>query len=309
MQKSAPRAAATAAATGGLFGHQDAHDGHDADQGGSSKMLVIGGAIAAVAAIAAVVVFVVKPFGGPGADATTTPAITTAAATTGTLSIDATTLARVYIDEQPRGTTPLRFDVKPGLHRVRLESESGAVKTIEMSVVAGKETAQLVELGKSNDRASERAAQAAAAAAAVAPATPTPGFMTVDAPEELTLVEDGQVLGTSQAGKISLAPGSHLIEFRNDSLGFQATRTVQVLPGKTVRVAIPLPEGSLSINATPWAEVSLDGRALGETPIANVTARAGSHELVFKHPQHGELKQTVVVKAGEIGRVTVNMVR
>jgi len=40
-----------------------------------------------------------------------------------------------------------------------------------------------------------------------------------------------------------------------------------------------------------------------------VTARAGSHELVFKHPQHGELKQTVVVKPGEMGRVTVNMVR
>ena len=133
--------------------------------------------------------------------------------------------------------------------------------------------------------------------------------MTVDAPEELTLVEAGNVLGTSQAGKISLAPGSHLIEFRNDSLGFQTTRTVQVLPGKTVKVQIPLPEGSLSINATPWAEVTLDGRALGETPIANVTARAGSHELVFKHPQHGELKQTVVVKPGELGRVTVNMVR
>jgi len=82
-----------------------------------------------------------------------------------------------------------------------------------------------------------------------------------------------------------------------------------VLPGRTVRVAIALPEGNLSINATPWADVTVDGRGLGETPIANVTLRAGSHELVFKHPQHGELKQTVVVKAGETGRVTVNMVR
>ena len=84
---------------------------------------------------------------------------------------------------------------------------------------------------------------------------------------------------------------------------------MQVLPGRTVHVSIALPEGNLSINATPWAEVTVDGRGLGETPIANVTLRAGSHELVFKHPQHGELKQTVVVKAGETGRVTVNMVR
>ena len=307
LHKSAPRPAAVAAPTGALFGHQD---GDEADRKGGSKMLVIGGAVAAIAAIAAVVVFVVKPFGGGTADAAAT-STTSAPTTTGTLSIDATSPARVYIDEQPRGTTPLRFDVKPGLHRVRLEADNGQVKTIEMIATAGKETAQLVDLGKGPADRSDRAAQAAAAAAAAAaaPATPTPGFMAVEAPEELTLVEDGQVLGTSQAGKISLAPGSHLIEFRNDSLGFQASRTVQVLPGKTVRVAIPLPEGSLSINATPWAEVSLDGRTLGETPIANVTTRAGSHELVFKHPQHGELKQTVVVKAGEIGRVTVNMVR
>jgi hypothetical protein len=133
--------------------------------------------------------------------------------------------------------------------------------------------------------------------------------MTVEAPEELQVAEDGRLLGSSTSGKISLDPGSHLIEFRNDNLGFQTTRTVQVLPGKTVKVQIPLPEGSLSINATPWAEVILDGRSLGETPIANVTARAGTHELVFRNPQHGELKQTVVVKPGELGRVTVNMVR
>ena len=133
--------------------------------------------------------------------------------------------------------------------------------------------------------------------------------MTVDAPEDLQILEDGRLLGSSASGKVALEPGSHLIEFRNDALGFQATRTVQVLPGKTVRVSIPLPEGGLSINATPWAEVTVDGRALGETPIANITLRAGSHEIVFRHPQHGELKQTVVVKAGENGRVTVNMAR
>jgi hypothetical protein len=308
LHKSSPRVAAVstsapvATAASGMFGHQEENGG------GSKKGLVIGGAVAVIAAIAAVVVFVVKPFGAASAGEAAGTAASKEAM--GTLSIDATTTTRVYIDDQPRGTTPLRFDVKPGLHRIRLESESGVVKNFEMIAAAGKETAQLVDFGKQVERADRAAAAAAAAAAnAAAPAAPTPGFMTVDAPEELTLVEEGQVLGTSQAGKVSLAPGSHLIEFRNDSLGFQTTRTVQVLPGKTVRVQIPLPEGSLSINATPWAEVTLDGRTLGETPIANVTARAGSHELVFKHPQHGELKQTVVVKPGEMGRVTVNMVR
>jgi len=291
-----------------LLGHDDSHTPAE-ESGGKSKLLIVGGGIAAAAAIAAVVVFVVKPFGGSAAPAAPPAAV---AAVTGTLSIDSAPRARVFIDETPKGTTPLRLDLPPGVHRVRVEAEGGLTKTLEVNVVAGKEVAQLVELSKApTDRAAERAAAAASAAAtaAAAPAPPTPGFMIVDAPEDLQIVEDGRVLGSSASGKVALDPGSHLIEIRNDGLGFQATRTVQVLPGKTVRVSIALPEGNLSINATPWAEVTVDGRGLGETPIANVTLRAGSHELVFRHPQHGELKQTVVVKAGETGRVTVNMVR
>jgi serine/threonine-protein kinase len=317
--KAAKPSAPASSGNNATFGRYDDADPHgrtaagstSEKTGGPSKMIVIGGGLAAVVAIAAVVVFVVKPFGGTAAPATPPAATQTA---TGTVSIDSSPRARVFIDETPKGTTPLRLDLAPGLHRVRVEADGGLTKTLDVTVVAGKEISQLVELTKATtDRAADRTAAAAAAATAAAgvpaPAPPTPGFMVVDTPEDLQIIEDGRVLGSSSAGKVSLDPGSHLIEFRNDNLGFQATRTVQVLPGKTVRVTIPLPEGNLSINATPWAEVSVDGRGLGETPIANVTLRAGSHELVFRNPQHGELKQTVVVKAGENGRVTVNMVR
>ncbi|MEO5819879.1 MAG: PEGA domain-containing protein [Vicinamibacteraceae bacterium] len=286
-----------------------ANGSEPAEKSGSSKAIVIGGGLAVLAAIAAVVVFVVKPFGGAAAPTTPPPV---AVAATGTVSIDSTPRARVFIDETPKGTTPLRLDLSAGVHRVRVEADGGLTKTLEVNVVAGKEVSQVIELTKSTpDRATATAAAAAAAAAvaAAAPAAPNPGFMTVDAPEDLQILEDGRPLGSSASGKVALEPGSHLLEFRSDALGFQATRTVQVLPGKTVRVTIPLPEGGLSINATPWADVTVDGRALGETPIANVTLRAGTHEIVFRHPQHGELKQTVVVKAGENGRVTVNMAR
>jgi serine/threonine-protein kinase len=305
-----PAAVASTTPNQGLLSHDDSYA---ASEGGSSKKgLIIGGAIVAVAVIAAVVVFVVKPFGGSSGAPVAPAQSSVAAAVTGTVSIDSAPRARIFIDETPKGTTPLRLDLAPGVHRVRVEGDGGLTKTLEVNVVAGKEISQLIELTKATDRAADRgaaAAAAAAASAAAAPVAPTPGYMVVDAPEDLQVVEDGRVLGSSASGRVSLDPGSHLIEFRADALGFQATRTVQVLPGKTVRVQIPLPEGNLSINATPWAEVTVDGRGLGETPIANVTLRAGSHEIVFKHPQHGELKQTVVVKAGETGRVTVNMVR
>ena len=79
------------------------------ESGGSSKGLIIGGGIAAVAAIAAVVVFVVKPFGGSAAGPT--PPAGGRGRATGTLSIDSSPRARVFIDETPKGTTPLRLDL------------------------------------------------------------------------------------------------------------------------------------------------------------------------------------------------------
>jgi serine/threonine-protein kinase len=54
------------------------------------------------------------------------------------------------------------------------------------------------------------------------------------------------------------------------------------------------------VNATPWAEVWIDGRSLGETPLANVEVPVGEHELVFRHPDLGERRQRVVVRADAV---------
>ena len=60
----------------------------------------------------------------------------------------------MFIDESPKGTTPLRLDLAAGVHRVRVEADGGLTKTLEVNVVAGKEIAQLVELTKGTpDRA------------------------------------------------------------------------------------------------------------------------------------------------------------
>jgi hypothetical protein len=45
----------------------------------------------------------------------------------------------------------------------------------------------------------------------------------------------------------------------------------------------------------PWAEVSIDGKKIETTPIAKLQVPLGTHEVVFKHPQFGERRQTVVV--------------
>jgi hypothetical protein len=69
-------------------------------------------------------------------------------------------------------------------------------------------------------------------------------------------------------------------------------------------LSIAVPKGRISINAVPWAEVLIDGTAAGQTPLANLSLPIGTHEIVFRHPQFGERKQTVVVKVEGLSKVT-----
>jgi hypothetical protein len=62
----------------------------------------------------------------------------------------------------------------------------------------------------------------------------------------------------------------------------------------------------VSINVRPWADVFLDGRNVGQTPIGNLLIPIGTHELLFKHPDLGDRKQTVVVSATGPNRFTAD---
>ena len=66
------------------------------------------------------------------------------------------------------------------------------------------------------------------------------------------------------------------------------------------QVEAPAEVGWLSLDATPWATVSLDGRSLGHTPLMRVELPAGEHELVLENPERGIRRVYVVrVRPGE----------
>lgn len=58
-------------------------------------------------------------------------------------------------------------------------------------------------------------------------------------------------------------------------------------------------EGALSVRVHPWAEVELDGRSLGLTPLSAVPVTSGRHQLVLRNPELGlERKLRVTIRAG-----------
>ena len=67
------------------------------------------------------------------------------------------------------------------------------------------------------------------------------------------------------------------------------------------------PRGTVNLNASPWAEVWIDGRKVGDTPIANLQLPLGIREVIFRHPQFGERRVTVTVKGDAPAAVSVDM--
>jgi hypothetical protein len=133
------------------------------------------------------------------------------------------------------------------------------------------------------------------------------GMLAVTAPVPLRLLVKGRLVGTTEAESTLLPQGTHEIEFVNEAVGFRARRTVVIHAGATSSVKLDAPPGTLHINAVPWAEVWIDGERIGETPIGNLPVRIGSREIVFKHPDLGERRTTVVVTLKEPLRISMDL--
>jgi hypothetical protein len=196
--------------------------------------------------------------------------------------------AQVTIDALPRGTSPITIgNLDPGEHAVVLTSDAGSV-TQSVTIEAGTTSSLVVPL-------------------AVREASPQSGWISVSSPVDVQLFENGRLLGSSQTDRIMVPSGSHQIDLVNDTLGYRMTRSLQVTPGKVASLAVKLPMGSVAINAIPWAEVWIDGNKAGETPIGNLPATIGTHEIVFRNPEFGEKLQVVTVTLTAPARLSVDM--
>lgn len=244
-------------------------------------------------------------------------------AETGTLLVNSSPAgASVTIDGRPRGRTPLVVAMLPGEHLVEVEGETGSRK-VPVFVFADGHVGQFIQLPKPSADAEETQAAAeprTASKSSEGVITPSPlappgapiagqvsGWISVKAPADVELYENHRFLGTSRTSRIAMAAGRHELEIVSKALGYTVTRVVTVSSGKVAPVALDWPNGSLSVNALPWAEVFINGERIGETPIGNVALPIGTHEVVFRHPELGEKSQRVTVTAAAPARLSVDL--
>lgn len=197
--------------------------------------------------------------------------------------------ARVTIDGESRGSSPLTIgNVPPGEHRIGVTSETG---TAERNIkVEGGGTASVVfSLPKT--------------------ASPSAGFFAVTSPFDIRVLEGDAVVGGGRSTRIMIPTGKHTFSFVSEALQYQETRSVEIVAGKTVTLKLDAPNAAVSANARPWADVLVDGVSVGQTPISNLALPIGSHDVVFRNPQLGERRQTVVVTARGPNRIAVDLTK
>lgn len=194
--------------------------------------------------------------------------------------------AEVTVDGVARGTSPLTLgELEPGLHEVTVTRDGTTVsRTVEAP--AGTPASVFIALSASGIAS---------------------GWLTVSSPVEADILDNGVLIGRTSTPRLLLPVGRHELDVVNEALAYRVRRTVVIAGGRTATLGLDPAEGRLNVNAEPWAEVWIDGARVGETPLANVTLPIGFHEVVLRHPQYGERRQTVAVGVGTPARVGVDL--
>jgi hypothetical protein len=202
----------------------------------------------------------------------------------------------VMVDGQQVGVTPLQMSIGSAVKSIRVVSRGG---------LQSDRAAPTPGTTPPSPAGDPRTANALAAATA----RQRSGGLRLTSPIELQVLEGERVLGSSVDGPIVASAGVHQLDFINTAVGYRSRQTVEIKAGQIIPLKIQPPDGRVSINALPWAQVWIDGNLAGETPLANVSVPVGEHEIVFRHPQLGERRETTIVKSGVSTRISATFNR
>jgi hypothetical protein len=164
--------------------------------------------------------------------------------------------ARVTIDGEPRGVTPLTVDgLSLGRHTVVIATDQGSVR---------------------------RTVTVTADRPALVSESIFAGFLKVFAPFELRITDGRRAIQLDDQNQALLPPGSYALQLENASLGYRDTRRVEVNPGQTTTLSIVPPPSALTVTASAPAVVLVDGEQVGETPLTNHPIALGTRDIVVR---------------------------
>jgi len=133
----------------------------------------------------------------------------------GHLTLESTPWSEIYRGQEKLGTTPLRFSLPAGRHRLRLYNpEQKLERTITVRIGPGAEVKRLVKL--------------------------TPGRVAVFVKPWGRVSVDGEQRGITPMAPLLLSPGRHTIQVVNPETGKRDRRTFELGPGERFELKFDL---------------------------------------------------------------------
>lgn len=212
--------------------------------------------------------------------------------------------AAVHIDNVARGVTPLAVRLPAGRYEVAVSLDDRAHR-MPVTIAGGSEVQQYVAWVAPAVRYTDVAPAGESTPAPPPAGVAQTGWVQVTASVPLDVFLAGRFLGSGRP--VPLRAGEHELTFTAPALGFTTAQRVRVRAGETTRVAIDLPRVPVYVNAMPWADVSADGRPIGQTPIGDLQLPIGPHVLEFSHPSFATRQQRIIVSLLNPSRVAVDM--
>jgi hypothetical protein len=203
----------------------------------------------------------------------------------------------VVVDGRQLGVTPMGVAVGAETHTIRIVQQE-PVSSDSLDAAAAVVPASISNTDLKANNALEQAA-----------ARQRSGGLRIVSPIEVQVFEGDRVLGSSADGPIVATAGIHELDLVNNALGYRSRQSFEIKAGQIISRRVTPPNGTISVNALPWAQVWIDGNPVGETPLANLSVPVGEHEVLFRHPQLGERREKAIVKSAALTRVSATLAR
>src|SRR5262249_42668503 len=141
-------------------------------------------------------------------------------------------------------------------------------------------------------------------------ATPRPPRLAAAAPVVSEPAGPAQTLPVAASPQPTTAPPP-------DKAAVPSSAPPETVPAVTPAAAAAAPQPSagpaeadlaiLDVRIKPWAELTVDGRTLGTTSEQRLVLPAGTHALVFTHPEFEPLRRRITLQSAERRIVSIDL--
>jgi hypothetical protein len=235
------------------------------------------------------------------------------------LSVGSRPWANVMLDGAEVGFTPIvKTRLFPGRHTVTLKTTDGRKRSFKISLKPGEHGRVFGNFDEEPE--ADEIPQTGGPAV-----KPQYGELTINSSPWAKLSVDGEPVGNTPIIGLKLEAGSHRLtletadgkrkELNVTIRANQQLKKIVRFPGAaTVAAARPPLEtakktdpGFLSINSIPWANVFVDGKPVGTTPISRIKLQPGAHQISFESPEGKLIEKKIQIRPGKSERLDVRL--